>query len=446
MKKEYLYSISAVIFCILLGFGLIIINNGTPSPLSPGQYHIITQSTYLMMMVALFFIDIIAFLFMQLYFIYDRNNFSHCILGLAFLSCIIYLVLTIIIVQQYESDTVSVVSIHNSIMVHYFFRQLSFCLIIYLALCARNRRKNTAMIAGNKTIFLICFACMIILPVISYLISHQYFFPGITETALYKFDFIHIETYIKFIVFLWLGLVFSLFYTRAVNNDIWKGILLIAVSAVFYNIFVLFIVDRYMHLWYLSRMAEMFSKLIVVSVFIYHIFKVLQSTKQLSNLDPMTKIYNRNFFFEKINELLSTGETYSSGVFIIDIDHFKSVNDTWGHPAGDRVILAVVDILKQGIRATDILSRLGGEEFGIIINNMDPSKIKILAERLRRHVETQTNNTTLYNIPGGVTISIGVTLIRDKSLNASDIYNATDNALYKAKSSGRNKVAFSEIA
>lgn len=54
MKKEYLYSISAVIFCILLGFGLIIINNGTPSPLSPGQYHIITQSTYLMMMVALF--------------------------------------------------------------------------------------------------------------------------------------------------------------------------------------------------------------------------------------------------------------------------------------------------------------------------------------------------------------------------------------------------------
>ncbi|GDN68172.1 diguanylate cyclase [Escherichia coli] len=201
-----------------------------------------------------------------------------------------------------------------------------------------------------------------------------------------------------------------------------------------------------MHLWYLSRMAEMFSKLIVVSVFIYHIFKVLKSTKQLSNLDPMTKIYNRNFFFEKINELLSTGDTYSSGVFIIDIDHFKSVNDTWGHPAGDRVILAVVDILKQGIRTTDILSRLGGEEFGIIINNMDPSKIKILAERLRRHVETQTNNTTLYNIPGGVTISIGVTLIRDKSLNASDIYNATDNALYKAKSSGRNKVVFSEMA
>ncbi|EEW8807406.1 hypothetical protein D5Q71_29140, partial [Escherichia coli] len=77
------------------------------------------------------------------------------------------------------------------------------------------------MIAGNKTIFLICFACMIILPVISYLISHQYFFPNITETALYKFDFVHIETYIKFIVFLWLGLVFSLFYTRAVNNDIW---------------------------------------------------------------------------------------------------------------------------------------------------------------------------------------------------------------------------------
>lgn len=141
---------------------------------------------------------------------------------------------------------------------------------------------------------MICFACMIILPVISYLISHQYFFPGITETALYKFDFVHIETYINFIVFYGWDWFFR-FYTRAVNNDIWKGILLIAVSAVFYNIFVLFIVDGYMHLWYLSRMAEMFSKLIVVSVFIYHIFKVLQSTKQLSNLDPMTKIYNRNF-------------------------------------------------------------------------------------------------------------------------------------------------------
>ncbi|WP_434061824.1 MASE4 domain-containing protein [Escherichia coli] len=101
-----------------------------------------------------------------------------------------------------------------------------------------------------------------------------------------------------------MGLVFSLFYTRAVNNDIWKGILLIAVSAVFYNIFVLFIVDGHMHLWYLSRMAEMFSKLIVVSVFIYHIFKVLKSTKQLSNLDPMTKRYEINHLTHLISIML----------------------------------------------------------------------------------------------------------------------------------------------
>ena len=99
MKREYFSIITVVVFGLLLGFGVVITCNGGFVSNSTNQLTV-PPSTYLMMIVALFFIDVIAFLFMLLYFIHDRSNFSNCIPRLAFFSCIIYLILTMVIVQQ----------------------------------------------------------------------------------------------------------------------------------------------------------------------------------------------------------------------------------------------------------------------------------------------------------------------------------------------------------
>lgn len=91
---------------------------------------------------------------------------------------------------------------------------------------------------------------------------------------------------------------------------------------------------------------------------------------------------------------------------MIDIDNFKMINDTWGHPMGDRVILAVADLIKKNVRSEDIVARLGGEEFGIIMTNINPTDAEKFAEHIRRTIESRTQNGNSYNIPKTIMLSI----------------------------------------
>lgn len=441
MKREYFSIITVVVFGLLLGFGVIITCNGG-FVLNSANQLTVPPSTYLMMIVALFFIDVIAFLFMQLYFIHDRSNFSNCILGLAFFSCIIYLILTMVIVQQAITNETPVLRTHKTVAMHYFFRQFSFCFIISLALFANIQKRYILSVVSDKTIFLLSLGGIVCLPVISLSICNIPVTPDFTPVLIEESRTVWDERYVKSIIFTWSILLFLNISFNKTDNTIWNCISIIAFSAILYNTSILFFINGYPHLWYISRMTEMFSKLTIVAIFICHIFKILQSTKQLNDLDSMTKIFNRNYFFNKVDFLISSKGTIPFGILIIDIDHFKSVNDTWGHPAGDKVILTVVDILTKCIRSTDTLARIGGEEFGIIILNITPEEIQVLAERIRKNVEHLTGNTIRYDIPQKVTISIGAFLVKDHTLNASEIYNTADHALYKAKSSGRNNVIF----
>ena len=97
MEKDYLRISSTVLVSLLFGLALVLVNSWFNQP---GVEEVVPRSTYLMVMIALFFIDTVAFIFMQLYFIYDRRQFSNCVLSLAFLSCLIYFVITVIIIQQ----------------------------------------------------------------------------------------------------------------------------------------------------------------------------------------------------------------------------------------------------------------------------------------------------------------------------------------------------------
>jgi diguanylate cyclase (GGDEF)-like protein len=164
----------------------------------------------------------------------------------------------------------------------------------------------------------------------------------------------------------------------------------------------------------------------------------LASLDHMATRDSMTKIYNRGSG-EKIianahGNAISGGVPYS--ILIIDIDHFKKVNDTYGHDIGDEAIKAVAGVLSQTIRGIDAACRWGGEEFLCVLHGADTETAKIIAERIRKTIE-------LSEIPGvnKITVSVGIGTWSETMFDYSQVIKTADRGLYEAKNNGRNRVA-----
>ncbi len=164
----------------------------------------------------------------------------------------------------------------------------------------------------------------------------------------------------------------------------------------------------------------------------------------LATYDPLTKLYNRRFIISFAETEVKEAKRYNKdlSIIILDIDNFKSVNDTYGHPAGDEVIKKVANILKTRIRETDKAGRYGGEEFIIILPNTPSKEALEVAERIRRSVENEKvpikhNNEKL---DLNVTVSVGVASLGFHGNSFYELLQAADLALYEAKRNGKNQV------
>jgi diguanylate cyclase (GGDEF)-like protein len=171
--------------------------------------------------------------------------------------------------------------------------------------------------------------------------------------------------------------------------------------------------------------------------------------EELANTDGLTGIYNRRFFLSACErELLRssrTGESFS--LIMVDVDRFKKINDSDGHDTGDAVLCAVVEKLRHAVRNIDTLARWGGEEFVALLPGVGAGAALLIAQRLRRNVESlsvssfQMSSSSLgTTIP--VTISLGVATYIGPSDTVDDLFRRCDQAMYQAKAEGRNRVGF----
>jgi len=162
--------------------------------------------------------------------------------------------------------------------------------------------------------------------------------------------------------------------------------------------------------------------------------------KELSITDSLTKVYNRRYFFESAQTLLSIAkrENNELSFLMIDIDYFKNVNDTYGHQVGDYVLIQLSKEITSMIRGSDLFARVGGEEFGLILNNTSLANAKISAEKIRSAIEKINFKNGLVSID--VTVSIGCSSINDTITTVETLYQEADKKLYLAKESGRNRV------
>jgi diguanylate cyclase (GGDEF)-like protein len=163
--------------------------------------------------------------------------------------------------------------------------------------------------------------------------------------------------------------------------------------------------------------------------------------RTMAMTDSLTGVYNRRMFFEVAQaELLrAQRESAKMTLFMIDIDHFKRVNDTHGHPVGDKVLQHVADVITECLRVQDILVRYGGEEFCALIVSVSESQALALAQRIRNEVANQPVTVKDLTIP--ITVSVGVASAWPKELaSLHPLIAQADEAVYRAKNSGRNAV------
>lgn len=164
-----------------------------------------------------------------------------------------------------------------------------------------------------------------------------------------------------------------------------------------------------------------------------------ETMEQLVVTDDLTMLYNYRFFQECLDRKLRQVDRQPFALIMLDIDHFKQVNDRWGHQTGNEVLARLADLLQDAVRDNDVVVRYGGEEFAILLPNADAEGAGAVAERIR-----QTVADTVFYRSGDkelrITVSQGISVYPTEADNRSDLISNADKAMYKAKELGRNRV------
>lgn len=200
--------------------------------------------------------------------------------------------------------------------------------------------------------------------------------------------------------------------------------------------------------WYQARLFETISTLFLIFVLFCDVFTLYRqsNTKYLHSYqnsirDPLTRLYNRSYFYDSFTALLPTiSNGHPVSVIVSDLDHFKRINDKYGHLQGDKVIQFVAKVLQNSVRQNDIAARIGGEEFALLLVNTSPDLARSIAERIRLSISQHDSSSSNDQLPEQITISMGVYTANDLSVPVEECVRRADEAMYRAKAAGRNRV------
>ena len=169
--------------------------------------------------------------------------------------------------------------------------------------------------------------------------------------------------------------------------------------------------------------------------------RLLETRKQQATVDPLTGLYNRRFFDEQAHKVLAAARRQSQpfGMIMMDLDHFKSFNDAFGHELGDRLLREFSRTVRASVRENSVAARLGGEEFAVLLPDADLEAGRLVAERIRHSVERMSVTSGTDRTLRSVTVSLGVAIYPDHGKSPDEVLQAADKALYESKRAGRNR-------
>ena len=161
--------------------------------------------------------------------------------------------------------------------------------------------------------------------------------------------------------------------------------------------------------------------------------------RNVAEIDALTGLANRRGFLQDADRLVQVhvSRGHSIAVFLLDLDHFKSINDKFGHAVGDHVLALFGSVARENLRTTDTIGRIGGEEFAVVLN-ADRESALVLAERIRAAFEAAARVVEGHTLSG--TLSVGIAITQDRHVDLPILLQEADQALYRAKSLGRNRI------
>ena len=167
--------------------------------------------------------------------------------------------------------------------------------------------------------------------------------------------------------------------------------------------------------------------------------EMVEQVQRMAITDGLTRLYNKRYFEERIDEIMARGERHEQplSLMMMDLDHFKRINDTYGHPVGDLVLRETAKVIQDSVRKIDLLARYGGEEFILVVDSTSAEKARAKADELRRKVSELSFETELGRF--GVTMSIGISSFPEDARQKEELIEKADVALYQSKRSGRDR-------
>ena len=250
------------------------------------------------------------------------------------------------------------------------------------------------------------------------------------------------------LIVLWVVTLATLMFITRVRNLFWVGGNFLCVCYIVTLLMLLLGGHAEDISWYRARLFETVATLIIIFVLLYDVFRLYrdshlkyQQSYQNSIRDPLTRLYNRSYFYESLNQALDIAKSSRPvSVIVSDLDHFKRINDNYGHLQGDKVLQFVANLLMDSVRPQDIAARIGGEEFVLMLANTSSAAAYQVAERIRLKLSSFDKTTSGGQLPEPITISMGVFTATSSSVSAEECVESADKAMYEAKETGRNRV------
>ena len=333
----------------------------------------------------------------------------------------------------------------NSLAVDFVIRSFSMAILFLLSVFFYVKRKEKY---SSKSVVVISCSIVIFLAIgfaIVIISKNDIFRLPIIETDDLNYRRLWSSHIGNALIIIWVITTFTVVFFTKLVNGFWV-ILSLSCLAFLGSILLMWRSEYVSSLaWYGSHLFEVLATLFVVLAFIYDIYKLYQKgledyleSYENSIRDSLTHLYDRRYFNKTLaSRIKGASEVSPVSLFFIDIDRFKSINDGYGHPVGDKVIRRVADTMVASVRKTDVVARYGGEEFAIILKGLNSKLASKIAENIRNRVSEEVH---VHGGPEKVTVSVGVYTITDHHLSADENVSRADSAMYQAKKSGRDRV------
>ncbi|HCT4435127.1 TPA: GGDEF domain-containing protein [Klebsiella aerogenes] len=432
----YIFACSLAIITIdLLSHSVVNRIPTTSSPLFP----------LLTIILMIFHITIACFMSMKYW--CDKNRLYLMPIAIAFASSALLMLGTLSSYPGWLLYNSEYIVKQNDALIFYSFRNILMAVLFITAIVIYRFRQYLNQASGAHTIVLTgCFLFSAITLILSWLHS--------SNSPLLSIDFIDDLTstftplwhnWMGWLLFLvWVvALVLLVTLTRLRNIFWYSGAFFCAAYLFTLNVLLTATNSQHIIAWNQARLFETLSTLFMLFVLLSDVFLLYRDSNnkyinsyQNSIRDPLTRLYNRSYFYDTLNGLLpQVSATQPLSVIVSDLDHFKRINDNYGHVQGDKVIQFTADVLRTHVRHDDIAARIGGEEFAVLLVNTHADDALAIAERIRQMVSAGQTS-----LPERMTISMGVYTVTSSSIGAEECVKRADTAMYAAKNGGRDRV------